>query len=507
MRTKKVLLNALSSFGGQALLIIVNLLSRKIFLQILGEEYLGLNSLFANVLTLLSMAELGVGNAITYSLYKPLAQKDEKKVVSLMRLFQIVYVIIGIIVLVFGILLSPFLGGIVKSENTIDNLHLIYFLFLINTTITYFFSYRSALVIADQNQYIFNINHYLCQIILYTFQIAVLLITHNYYLYLITQIFITLVENISISIIAEKKYPYLKNLKRQKISIDKDTVSEIKKNAAGMIFSKIGSTIVNSTDNILISTFISVGLVGVYGNYITISNAVSSVLFQLMNASVASIGNLSVDADSMTRKKVFEKLYFIEMWIYGFASACLLVLLGPFISLWYGASYMISNAVVILICINVFITGQSVLLSIYISAMGLYWKNRFTGIIEAILNLVISVALVRYLGIEGILLGTIISHVLWNIPFQVYVVLKNGIDKSIKSYTINLICDTIIFLLISVLLGIFIPKIRLEGVLGFIIKLLICVILPNIIYLIIYRRKSEFKELSTTFIRLARRKT
>ena len=250
MRTKNAIYNILATWVGQFLLIFVTLVSRKIFLQNLGADYLGVDGLFANILSFLSMAELGIGSAITYSLYKPLALIDVDSMKSLMKLYKISYCIIGALIFIAGTILTPFLPYIVSNSSGLNNVTLIYFLFLFNTSVSYFFSYKSALIIADQKKYIFNINHYTWKITLCAAQIFVIIKSQNYLAYLALQVVSTILENYTIARIADKRYPWLKEKSTKKVP--KETIAEIKKNTASMMLNKVGTTLVTSTDSVLI---------------------------------------------------------------------------------------------------------------------------------------------------------------------------------------------------------------------------------------------------------------
>lgn len=340
MRTKNAIYNVVFTWIGQFLLILVTLVSRKIFLELLGAEYLGINSLFANILSFLSMAELGIGGAITYSLYKPIAEDDVEQIKSLMQLYRKAYWLIGIFVMLVGLILVPVLPHIITGGEGIKHLDLIYILFLVNTSVSYFFSYKSSFIIANQKKYIFNINHYLWQFAMYAIQIVILLRYKNYYVYLIIQIAVTLLENITIAKIVDKKYPFLKN--KDVKPLQPETVSEIKKNTSSMLLNRIGSTLVNSTDNILISWLVSVAAVGIYGNYSTISTAVGNILYQGLYAVVASVGNLSASKDKDRKEKVFKLIYMVVIWLYGWAGIGLFVMLTPFVQIWYGADMLLN---------------------------------------------------------------------------------------------------------------------------------------------------------------------
>ena len=353
-RTKSTINNLIWAFIGQAIGLIVSFVARIIFIKVLGAEYLGLNGLFTNILTILSLAELGVGSAITYSLYKPLAQNNKEKLKMLMNVYKNVYRVIGTIILFLGIALTPFLNIFIKDIPNIDNIEIIYILFVINTAVSYFYSFKRNLIIADQNRYIATIYRYGCYIIMNLIQIIYIVLTKNYLGFLILQIAFTFIENILVSIKANKMYPYLKEKKIQKI--DKKTKSEIIKNTKAMMMHKIGGIVVNSTDNVLISKFIGLIEVGKYSNYVLITTALNTIISQIYNSLTAGIGNLYVENDKQKMYNVFKKVNFLTFAVTFFSCIFLMVLFNDIIQLMADSSYLLEIWVVFVIVLNFYIT-------------------------------------------------------------------------------------------------------------------------------------------------------
>ena len=485
-------------------MIFVTLLSRKIFLQTLGADYLGVDGLFANILSFLSMAELGIGSAITYSLYKPLAINDVENMKSLMKLYKISYCTIGVLIFAAGVILVPFLPYIVSNSNGLENITIIYFLFLINTSVSYFFSYKSALIIADQKKYIFNINHYTWKITLSIVQIIAIIKSRNYFAYLLLQVVGTILENYTVARIADKRYPWLKDKSTKKLA--KDTVDEIKKNTASMMLNKVGTTLVTSTDSVLISSFISVAAVGIYGNYTTISKAVENVLYQGMYAITASIGNLNVCGSQERKFQVFKTICFVIVWIYGFGCIVLFGLLTPFVELWYGTNMGISTYAVLLLCMNLYIAGQMTALNMQIEASGLYWHVKFLGIVEAVSNLLFSVVLGKNFGLEGILAGTVLGSMSYAFWAKTAVVLKLGHKKPIQVYLSRLLKDTIVVIFAGFVTMLLLGNVKYAGYCGFLVKLILVVVTPNIIFYLSFRKRAEFLEVRRILLSYVKRK-
>ena len=249
MRTKNSFINLIVSWSTQIINILLQFILRTVFINILTTEYLGLNGLFSNILSCLSFAELGFGAAITFSLYKPLAENDEKTIAGIMNFFKKVYFAVGLFVLVAGLSLVPFITKLINDIPDIKYIHLIYALWVLNSGISYFLVYKSTLIIADQRKDIVEKNNFVFKIIQLVLQVIILILTRNYVFYLLVQIFVTIVTNISISVIADKRYPFLIRKRNEKINLD--ILSEIKKNVCATVLHKIGAVVIFGTDNLI----------------------------------------------------------------------------------------------------------------------------------------------------------------------------------------------------------------------------------------------------------------
>ncbi|OLS41091.1 lipopolysaccharide biosynthesis protein [Bacillus sp. MRMR6] len=494
MRTKNSLINTVYAIFGQALTILFSFVNRTVFIYVLGAEYLGINGLFTDLLYMLSLAELGVSTAITFALYKPLLENDIKKISSIMNLFSRLYKTIGCIVAIIGLCLTPFLELLIKGNTNISNLETIYLLFLTNSAISYFFTFKRTLIIADQKQYINTKNIYTFQLIQYSLQAVFLLLTKNYFLFLIIQIVCTVLSNIVISIKVDRLYPYLKENKKERI--DKSSKQDIYKNVGAMFFHKIGSVIVSGTDNLLLASFVGITSVGVYSNYKLIISILTSFINQIFNSVTASVGNLSAsESDKQHSYFVYSTLNLISFWIFGICVCVLFSLLNPFINFWIGESYLLDLRTVFLIIILFYITGMRQTNIVYINAMGLFWPLRYKSLIEALLNLLSSLFFLKYIGMPGIFLGTIFSTMLTNFWWEPYVVHKVGFKVSIMEYLKNYLKYALLVSFTCLLTFYINSFILVYGIFGIIIKTLISFCIPNIVYLIIFFKTKEFKYL------------
>lgn len=490
MRSRNAAINIITVWLGQVLIIVVNMIARKVFLQSLGSEYLGLNSLFTNIVGLLAVADLGFGSAISFSLYKPLAENNKEAIKAIMKLFKKIYCLIGIIIFISGFALTPWIYKLATGAEEINNIRLIFMLFVLNTSISYFFSYYSALIIADQKKYIFNIFHYIVQFMMFGAQIIILNKTKNYYLYLSCQILATIIENWSMSIVAKRSYPYLCEQKVE--SVSEEEIHNIKKNVKALVLYKVGITLVTSTDNILISKLTNLSIVGIYGNYSTIVTAVCNVFWQGITAFTASIGNQLVSGTKEGCREVFSAVQLIGSWLYGWGCICLFVLLTPFIKLWYG-EYTLDLAVVVVICLNSYLSGQRTVLQSYINAAGLYHNVRYKAIEEGCVNIIVSIVLGMRFGLIGVLGGTFVSGVLCGWIPETKVILNVLMEMKISIYIKMQIRNVCCIIIAGYLTKVVSDCISSSGIKGFAVKMLLCVIIPNVVIMLLNHRSNAFR--------------
>ncbi|MCL1950248.1 MAG: hypothetical protein FWF59_11005 [Turicibacter sp.] len=496
-RTDNSIRNVKYAFIGQLLTMILTFVSRRIFLDVLGEQFLGLNSLLTSIINMLSLAELGIGASIIYSLYKPLAENDYDKIKSLMFFFKKAYYIIGFIIATIGLLLIPFLRLIIREFPSEINLYLVYFLFLINSVGSYFFVYKQSLLSADQKEYINTNVRTLFLVILNFFQIISLLLTRNYILFLFLQILSTFGINIVLSLRVDKLYPYLKAKKWSKIS-DSDSAL-IKKNVKALLMHRLGGFVVNSTDPLLIGILLNLVVVAQYGNYLMIINGlilIFSVIFQSLRG---SLGNLGATANKNQIYQNFKKLNFIGFWIYSFSSICLYILMTPFVRLWLGEEMTLSPPIVIIIIINYYLRGMRQSTLTFRDSLGIFWYDRHKPAIEAFINITFSIFLGIHFGLLGILLGTLISTITTSFWVEPYVLFKYGFEKNVMDFFKDYLIYTTIGIL--ALIGTysitrFLPN---KGLFDFIVITIITCFVSNFILILFFHRRKEFKSVFHIF--------
>ena len=491
MRINNSIRNITTALIGQVIGIALSFIGRVVFINTLGTEYLGVNGLFTNVLSILSLAEMGVGSAIIYSLYKPLALKDNKQIKGLMSFYRDAYRIIGCLILIIGIGLVPFLSYIIKDQPDIPYLTYIYILFLINSVASYFFAYKRSLIIADQKNYITTIYRYGFYILLNISQIMLLLSTQNFILFLIMQIIITIFENIMVAYKANRMYPFLKS--GTAIKLDKESKKEIIKNVKAMMIHKIGGVVVNGTDNILISRFVGVIWVGLYSNYYLIISAINTIIGQVFSAVTASVGNLNAVETKEKSYSMYKKILFINFWIGGFCAIALWILFNPFISLWIGNQYLFKPMIVLIIVVNFYIMLVRKTTLIYRDSMGLFWLDRYKAIFEAIINIVVSVLLALKLGIAGVFIGTFISTLTTAFWVEPYILYKYGFEMKVRDYFFRYIKYTSIILVSGIITHQICTAFTTVTWMSLFGRAAVCVIVPNLIFLVCFYRTDEFR--------------
>ena len=410
-RTKNTVRNIGAGLINQVVSIILPFINRTIILWSLGVEFTGLSGLFSSILSVLGIAELGFNTAIVYSLYRPMSEHDENKICEIVSLFQKIYGIIGTIVLVLGMAIMPFLKYLIHGSYPNEiNLYVVYFLYLLNSVISYYmFAYKECLLIADQRQDMAQNMRTIVNILRYVAQFVVLLKSRNFYYYLIVAIIGTVVTNLGIQCITVRKYPYFKQIKKKQ-HIPKELITQMK----GLMINKICDTFRNSFDNLIISSFIGLTATAIYGNYYYIYSAVYGIMLTICNAMSASVGNSIVEKDEYQNYGdllTFSALFAV---ILGVCTALLACLYQPFMKLWAGENLLLSTFNMFLFCAYFYVINMNNIRNQYISGTGIWWKLKISYIVEAVANLILNFILGKYFGITGVLLATIITIFVFN---------------------------------------------------------------------------------------------
>lgn len=478
--------NSIVALVAQSVTLILSFILQSVFARTLGGTYLGLNGMFSNVLTILSFTELGFGNAIAFALYKPLQEKDDNKIDAIMTLFKKVYFCVGMFILLASLLFAPFVGHFVSGAN-VPNIKLYFLLFALNSAASYFLSYKRTLLIADQKGYLNIINQLSFKVFVILIQVY-FLISGSYFGFLITQILGTLISNIVISKRINKMYTHLFPLK--KLQLDPVDLKQIKESTMGGMGQKIGSIVVNNTNNLLIASFVSLMVTGIYSSYMMIVTGISVVISQFVNAITASVGNMAVVTHSKKMVTIFERHQFLTVSLGTIIATIMISLMSPFVSLWLGEKFILSNVSVYLISINFLINMIRLSYLSFIQALGLFKMIGVKSVIEAAINIVgCLVALkVYHLGINGILLVTLAINLLFNVSTEAYIVYNYGFKTKMEKLFIPKIFSIVMYVIFSGNVIMFVNQKLFSnaGVLTFIVQTIVSIILALILYLPIF---------------------
>ena len=490
-RTEYSIMNILSGLCGYALNTVIGLVCRIVFTRALSAEYLGVGGLFTNILSMLSLAELGIGSAIVYALYKPLGVGNKEKIASLVRFYGQCYRVIGVAVAVLGIALMPFLKHLVEAPDIKESLYLIYGLYLFQSASSYFFSYRSSLIIAAQQNYIVTAVNYAVTIIQSILQISWLFVTGNYIGYLVIQCISGWVYNLVISHIAKKKFPYIvaKDIK----PLPREERTALTRNVYALVIWKLCGLLVNSTDNVIITYFSGLAAVGLVSNYTLLSTTLNALLNQLFNGITASVGNLNALESKEKKLRMFHVINFANFWLFGWAAIGIFVVSPDIVRLLFGESYMLPQKIPFVIALNFYMVGMQNAVWTYKNTMGLFQQGRYLLVLTAFINLVCSLWLGKVWGLFGILLATAISRACTNTWYDPYAVFKYGLGENVAPYFKKYGVYALILTITGGLCWYLCSLINIGVIANVVVKFLICCIVPNGMFVLFFCRCNAFR--------------
>lgn len=502
MRARNSLCNIIGVLALYFVKILLAFVGKTCLIRILGDEYNGINALFSSIISMLSIAELGIGSAIIYNLYKPVKENNISEIKTIMKFYRVCYALIAGIVAILGIAITPVLNSFVGEVNIPDNIYLLFYLFLLDAVSSYLLTYKRSILYADQKNYIISVCDIVYTVVLHVSQIAVLLITHNFVFYLTVGITCRILENMVIQGIANWRYPYLrdKNVESLSPEIRRDIVKKVK----GLLFHKIGSYIVYGTDNLIISKMVSIVAEGLYSNYLTIITPLTNIISQMIIALQASVGNLLVDNNKKKNYEIYRKIALLNFWLYTVSSVCLFFLVQDFITIWLGKKYLFDTFTVCILSVNFWQTGMRGALGVFKNAAGIYYEDKYIPLLESLINLVSSIVLVHYFGIVGVFLGTFISSLvifLYSFPVLVY---KPLFSKGYSVYVKEMSGYIIQYVGCNVM-GFFVSRgIKIDAgspYIMFIIKALFVLGISNLLLYVVNHRTEEFRYYKNFFVK------
>lgn len=488
-------INSIRNIGyrlsSQVITILLKFVERSIFIYVLGVEYLGINGLFSQILQVLSMADLGFGTAMVYSMYKPLAEKDETKLAQLVQFYKKVYTVIAASITILGIALVPFLQYIVNLKSDIPYLRVYYLLYLANTVASYLVVYKTCILTADQKNYLVSKYNMIFRLIMTVVGTLFLWITKQFIVYLSIQVFITYVNNFTVSKIAEKRYPYILN-KTEKLS--KKESKAIFENIKSVFIYKFATTLVGSVDNTLISIIVGTIYVGYYSNYSMVIGNISLIVNMIFSSVTASLGNLIVEGNENKNYSVYKTMQFVSFVFSTIVIAGTYLLINDFITIWLGSAYCLDNLVVVAMVLNLYFSIILMPIWSYREATGMYMQTKYVMVATAVVNLAVSLILGRYIGMAGILFASSIARITTYFWYEPKLLFAQYFKKKSLSYYCNVLINIVITVIVVKITVIIFGEISVVSWLGFAQKFIFAVAFISLITIVMYSWNEEMRK-------------
>ena len=487
-RTDKSIRNFKFALIAQLVTIALNFVTRTCLVRILGIEAVALNGLFTQVISAISLTEMGVGTAIVYNLYKPLAEGDQEKVSQLMSLFRTAYMIIAAATMLIGIILIPWLPYMVTDVSSdISYIRIVYLMFIFQSAVSYLFSYKITLLQADQNGYIYTRIHTTFRLVGTLLILTVLFVSKKYLVFLGANILLNIVTDAYASTVAQKKYPYIS--KRAKLP--KEERGHIFDNIRNLFIMQFAGRVVDSTDNILISSLISTILVGLYSNYMVVIGVFKQLSDRIMSAAAPSMGNLFVTDDTDGKEKNLYRLTFIFYIFASIAAVGTYACIQPFICLWLGKDYLMDMPVVFVLCLLYFVAIIFEPLKQAMFLTGYFVIGRNISFASAMINLIVSVVLGRQIGIVGIFIGTMCTYVI-EIVTKTYYLFNLYLKRSPREYITLWVKMILVFLAELWLIHIIHGRLVLPDLASFLVMGMIAVLITVAAVSIVFFRTEYY---------------
>lgn len=485
-------INMVYSFGVKLASFFSGFILRTVFIKVLGMEYAGVSGLFTDVLMVLSFAELGISTAMTYALYKPIAEQDKDKIQKLMCFYKWAYRFVAGSVLTLGLICVPFIHLIITNVPDItESITLIYILYLLNTSVSYLLIYKSTMLTASQKNYEISKITIKVSITRCIIGCILLVVFKNFIVYLLMEIVLSVFQNILIGKKAEKLFPEMKETPKE--YLEKKEVKNLFKDIKALFLYKISGVVLGGTDSIIISTFVGTGLVGVLANYNLIVKNIYTLILQIFTSMSASIGNLAVTSSKKKQYQVFKATLLMSFWLFGFCTVELYAGLNLFMKLWMGANCTFSKGIVLILIIDFYLTGMMSPVSSFRTSNGLFVQGQYRPLIMALINIVVSVGLVKWLGVAGVLFGTVFSRVVTQIWYDPYLIYKYVFEKSVFLYVKKMIVYVGIIIGCSGICRYLGNQIGyMNTLMELVIKIILNAVIFNGVCLVLFSRSEEF---------------
>jgi O-antigen/teichoic acid export membrane protein len=495
-RVKKSAQNMAMGFIYQAVMLVLSFVSRTAFIHTLGDEYLGINATFADVLSLLSMADLGFGTAMAYSFYKPLAENDHRQVTALINFYKKIYTIIAGAVLILGLACVPFLKYIVNTDEYIPNLEIYYIISLLGIVVSYMFVYKTTLLTADQRDYEVVKVRTWTSVLKTVLQIVSLYIAKNYILYLVIGLATQVLNNLVASKKADSQYPYIKENSRdlKESTVDADIKKSLFENIKSVFIYKVSSTMFSATDNIIISIVVGTAITGRYSNYLMVSNKLLLIEQIVFSAMTASVGNIIVKETAKKRKEVFMAMQSASFIFCGIITSAFCLIINDLINVWLKSDvYVLGTITVVAITLNTYFSCVLQPLWIYRDATGIYKKTKYVMFAGAVVNIVLSFVLGSVMGLAGVIFASAIARLTTYFWYEPKILFREYFDSSAGGYYLSILKNALLVAVTVLVLGISLSGFEITGWLALIVKSVIVGVCCSVIFLVAYSKTEGFK--------------
>lgn len=491
--------NMLFAMISQITTVLLTIASRAVFVKTLNAEYMGTSGLFSNILSILSLAELGVGTAITYSLYKPISDNNHERIKSFMRLYKHIYWGIGCFIFIIGCILLPFIDSFIREKPNIPNLNLIFLLFVFQSSTTYFFSYKTQFLTATQNDYILQKFKIAFTILQVTLQIGYLYIFREYLGFLLIGIIVPFMNNVLASRYVDRLFPYLKE---KAIPLTKDDLKPIKRNVFALFLYRVAQNLSATIDTLIVSKFIGIIEVAIYYNYHFLLSFANVLFTNILGMIAPSLGNLLVSEANEKKVQIFETLQFVYYWIGTLMGVAIIVLFNTFIELWLGTDYLFNQTLVVALAVSSTVTNFQRPCAMMRDTGGLFWYGRYRPVASSIINIVASVCFVKFYGVIGVVMGTVLSKLLTYAWYDPYIVFKYAISSSLKRYYYRYLSNWCIFGFLAYLCDYLYKQTNTTGTVhGLIIGACIVVFVVNGFFYLFFRHSYGYIYLKDNFFK------
>lgn len=507
-RTQNSFFNMITSLGASLLTVSLSFVTRTVFIKYLGTGFLGVEGLFSNILSLLSLTELGIGYAIIFKLYRPIAENDRSRILVLLKLYRQVYWVIGAVIVTLGLILIPLLPHLVKDYERFAELGLragaVFIVYILNTASSYwFFAYKSSFVRANQKAYILTTVGYAISVARSLCQILALVLFHSFMLYILVQLLFTIITGIIGSLICDRYYPFARGKTRE--SISREERRDFARDCGSLLLYNVHNVVINASDNVVLSAMVGLETVGLYANYLSVKMALRTLLDGVMDSLKASLGSLYTTDNPDWSRLMFRTVNFLMVWMYGVGAIGLALLLDDFITLWLGSDYVVNSWVfqgsviatplALFVGIEMYIIGYRELLSTYREALGLFQQMKYRPLLSVLINLAVVIPGIYYWGILGCVVSTIVAGLTTNMIFDPIIIYRHALKQPVGPYFLRNLLYVIVVAAAGGMSWWVCSLIPLTGIPGFVVHGLFCVFIPSCMFILCFHRTTEFRTL------------